>query len=85
MSDKALVIPYRGGQVLIQDRSNIKKIPYLPWGYFGGGIEEGEAPIEAAIREIKEELDLTILSEDLVALGKFYNPQDQNPNVRHVF
>ena len=55
---KALLVPVNSkGEVLIQDRSGHKP---PPWGYFGGGIEVGETPIVAVIREAKEELDLTL-------------------------
>ena len=34
------------------------------WGTFGGGIEEGETPLQGAIRETKEELDYDLVDPD---------------------
>ncbi|MGH7197005.1 MAG: NUDIX domain-containing protein [Candidatus Saccharimonadales bacterium] len=34
-------------------------------GTFGGGIEEGELPIEAAVRELREETNLGFKAEEL--------------------
>lgn len=37
------------------------------WGLLGGGIEKGESPLEAALREVKEETNITIY--DIKELG----------------
>jgi 8-oxo-dGTP pyrophosphatase MutT (NUDIX family) len=67
MKRKALLLPYNHqGQLFIQDRTNYK-LP--PWGFFGGSIESGETPIEAVIREAKEELDLDLAATDLINIG----------------
>ena len=46
------------GEVLLQK----KTADYIPcpgaWTFFGGQIEDGEAPMEAAKRELKEELGI---------------------------
>ena len=44
---------------------------------FGGGVEQNETPIECAIRELQEELELTITPKDLREVGLFqshFNP-----------
>jgi len=59
------------GSFLFQERDkNIKRNPgkIAP---FGGGIEVGETPIECAIRELDEELDLKIVDQDLQKIGDF--------------
>jgi 8-oxo-dGTP pyrophosphatase MutT (NUDIX family) len=45
------------GQVLLQLRDDKPDI-FFPnrWGVFGGGVEQGETPEAALIRELKEEL-----------------------------
>ncbi len=68
MYRKALLVPYNSkGEIFIQDRTDYKP---PPWGLFGGSIEEGETPLEAVIRETKEELDLDIAANDLVYMGQ---------------
>lgn len=64
---KALILPVNSkGEILIQDRRNFKK---PNWGFFGKGIDGDETPLEAVIRETKEELDIDITAQDLVYLG----------------
>ena len=41
------------------------------WGLFGGSIEDNESPEVAAIREIKEELGITLDKKKLKFLIKF--------------
>lgn len=54
--EKALIIFYnKDQQILLQNREGISKHGER-WGYFGGGIESGETPTRALVREIKEEL-----------------------------
>ena len=65
----SIVIFYDKDKVLIQDRRKISKYGE-EYGFFGGGIEEGETPEQALKREIKEELSITI---DNFKLFKHYN------------
>jgi 8-oxo-dGTP pyrophosphatase MutT (NUDIX family) len=67
---------YKVGGVLIQDkmllvaRSRGKDFFVAP----GGKIEKGENPVEALVRELKEETSVTVLPKDLEAFGTFYAP-----------
>lgn len=64
---KALIVPINSKrQIFIQDRRGHKK---PDWGYFGGEIEQNETPLEAVIRESKEELDVDIKPNELNYLG----------------
>jgi len=53
------------GAFLLQHRD--ENITYYPgyWGFFGGGLEEGETPEGAMIRETKEELSITVVEHRL--------------------
>jgi 8-oxo-dGTP pyrophosphatase MutT (NUDIX family) len=58
------------GFVIIQDNKILLEHPSNQswWGTYSipkGGIEEGETPLQAAIRELEEELDLKIDLDDI--------------------
>lgn len=53
------------------------------WGFFGGGAEPGESPESCLLRELKEELDVTIESSNLSAWTSYVNPSTSRR--RHVF
>jgi 8-oxo-dGTP diphosphatase len=52
------------GRVLITQRPAHKQLPGL-WEFPGGKVELGEAPERALVRELKEELDLTVAPDAL--------------------
>ncbi|HRO04625.1 MAG TPA: (deoxy)nucleoside triphosphate pyrophosphohydrolase [Terricaulis sp.] len=54
----------REGRVLITQRPLHKQLGGL-WEFPGGKVEPGEAPETALIRELKEELDLTLQEDAL--------------------
>jgi 8-oxo-dGTP diphosphatase len=57
----AMVILHREGRVLLQLRDSEPRVYAAGmWGIFGGHVEEGETPEEAARREIEEELDIVL-------------------------
>lgn len=45
----------------------------------GGKIEPGEEALSALVRELREELDLELLPEDLTPLGKFTDTAANEP------
>lgn len=64
LSSIYLIIKNDNGKILLQRRQGTKLWPgflALPAGH----IDEGEDPYEAAIREAKEELDITITRNDI--------------------
>ena len=48
------------------------------WQPITGGIESGESPEEACLREIKEETDLVLHRSNLTSLGDFMVKIDEN-------
>ena len=62
--DNAVLVPFLKEEdlILVQDRRGHRP---PPWGFFGGGIEAGETPLQAVIREADEELGLTLAPIDL--------------------
>ncbi|HTE20616.1 MAG TPA: NUDIX domain-containing protein [Armatimonadota bacterium] len=55
------VILHREGRVLLQHRDDNPAIRWPgAWAIFGGHVEEGEEPEDAARREIEEELGLRL-------------------------
>ena len=80
---KALIIPVNEKrQILIQDRHGHKK---PDWGYFGGEIEAGETPLEAVIRESKEELDIDIQKNELTYLGISTTLWNSHKIIRYMY
>lgn len=53
------------GKILFQLRDENGRNPNK-WGIFGGGIKQRETPKHALIREIKEELGITISDSDIL-------------------
>lgn len=79
---KSLIVPINAKrQIFIQDRRGFKK---PDWGYFGGEIEKDETPIEAVIRETKEELDIDIKPDELKYIGTSTTLWDEHKIMRYM-
>ena len=59
----------RAGRVLITQRGPVQKQPALAlkWEFPGGKVEPGEAPVAALVRELREEIGVT------VAVGRIWD------------
>ena len=58
------VILFTPKKLILGKRSPTSKNPNQ-WNFIGGGVDEGESFLEAAVRELKEEVNLTISSSNL--------------------
>ncbi|HMM62121.1 MAG TPA: NUDIX hydrolase [Candidatus Saccharibacteria bacterium] len=67
-----VVIKSDQGNVLLA-KPDYKKTWQLP----GGGVNDHESPEAAAVREVKEELDLDISEGDLLIKGTIYKPDEE--------
>lgn len=58
------------GELLVTQRHPNKKAGGL-WEFVGGGVLAGETTAQAAVREVKEEIGITITENDLTLLHVF--------------
>lgn len=64
----------RGKQVLLVHRSNGRLWAPNCWDAPGGHVEAGEADVEALMRELDEELAITIVASDLHLFARLRGP-----------
>lgn len=69
MGYSGAILRNKEGKILFQLRDENGRNPNK-WGIFGGGIKKGETPINALIREIKEELQINISATDIIKRSK---------------
>ncbi|MGV3720271.1 MAG: NUDIX domain-containing protein, partial [Actinomycetota bacterium] len=75
------VILHREGRVLLQHRDDNPEIVWPGhWAIFGGHMEPGEAPEEAALRELEEELELR-----LEGPLELFSPRNDGVRERFIF
>ena len=66
------IILFKENKFLLPLRDNKPNITYPHyWGIFGGGVEKGETPQQAIVRELQEELGLKIENPELILKNKF--------------
>ncbi len=74
---------YKAGGVLLKDRKFLvaksKKHPIFMMP--GGKIEAGETPVQALCRELQEELNVIVKSEDATLVDSFEEPASMNPSL----
>jgi UDP-N-acetylmuramoylalanine--D-glutamate ligase len=70
-------------KVLLHKRDNNTKINPNMWAFFGGGSEDGEEPVDTFVREIEEEIGVTLGLSEAIPLCDYRN--DVLGIHRHVF
>jgi 8-oxo-dGTP diphosphatase len=70
MKEVSVGIMHRNGLVLACQRRSTAKYP-LQWEFPGGKIEPGETPVQALVRELHEELAITVRPGVRVALQEW--------------
>ena len=79
----SLIIFYdKQGRILLQDRTGLSESGALR-GYFGGGIESGETPEQAIVRETREELSYNL--KQCISIGITKTTDERGTIERHVF
>ncbi len=73
------------GRILLQHRDANAKRFALQWGFFGGGMKEGETPEQTMYREIKEELTYTPHSPKLIWQQEYTIPELGESGTEYVF
>ncbi len=79
--DSARSIVIRNGKVAM-----VRSLKYDYYKFPGGGVEEGESPVEAMIRETREETGLVVIPETVREYGCVHRVQrsDVDPAERFV-
>ena len=79
------VIIKHGDEVLLCKRSPDETLPNI-WSIPGGGIENGESPGQAAIREVHEETNIELTTDlDLVGMIDTKNEDGTKTGMMFVF
>lgn len=69
---KVIVYSDKGNVLLV--KPNYKKT----WQFPGGGVEQLEDPLEAVLRELKEELQLVVNKDDFLLVGTAFRREHDN-------
>lgn len=80
------ILRCRDGHYILQQRS--LRARYYPgaWDVTGGGVDSGETPLQAGIREAREELGLELKPEDMQEIYRYYADWDDGSGlILYVF
>ncbi len=72
------------GRILLL-RRHAEKIEGLTWGLPAGKLEAGEKPLEAALRELKEEAGFEVPKEAMKFVAPFYVRRSDLDFIFHMF
>lgn len=80
-----VLIQNEKGEFLIQKRAATKKQAPNKWGMTAGHVDAGESFEEAMIREIKEELGIDVLIQDLKPIGIYKQAEGNKEKTNNNF
>lgn len=86
MKEVAQVLLFdREGRLLIYLRDDQPTIPFPNrWDFFGGHLEGSETPEQALVREVNEELGVTLKSWEFFRRYDCHSG-DVYPNIKHIY
>ena len=79
----AIIIPYIGNNILLVIEPRVFTKSGVGVGFPAGYIEEGEAPVEAALRELREETGL--VPERMELVDSYYQDEGCSSAFNHIF
>jgi 8-oxo-dGTP pyrophosphatase MutT (NUDIX family) len=83
----SLITPVKNSMVLMQLRDFDERIAYPgQWAFFGGQVENDESPLQAAYRELKEEIGY--IPSEIALLGKTRSEEKLSDDVtliHHIY
>ncbi len=79
----AIIIPYIGDNILLVIEPRVFTKMGVAVGFPAGYIEEGEKPVEAALRELREETGL--VPERIVEVDSYYQDEGCSSAFNHIF
>ena len=75
----------RDGRLVIYLRDDKADIPFPNhWDFFGGHLEPGEAPEQALVRELNEELAIKVTTFEFFRRYECFSG-DAYPNIKHIY
>jgi 8-oxo-dGTP pyrophosphatase MutT (NUDIX family) len=80
--DASLIIPLRNNRILLQLRDQYAINRPNMWAFFGGAVKNNESPLEAAIRELYEELKVNI---NLTYITSIIRKKSEGNFKKHLF
>ncbi len=80
-----IVLIDKNKRILLQHRDDQATRFALEWGFFGGGMKDGETPIQTLWREIREEISYSLKDPQLIWQQDYTIPECKEMGTEYVF